>query len=48
MLSLSTIFTLMMLPGVCMLAASFVVGLFENECQQNDSKDSQFLEADAL
>ncbi|MEW6981060.1 hypothetical protein AAD001_00255 [Colwelliaceae bacterium 6471] len=46
MLSLSTIFTLMMVPGICMLATSFIVSFFENEHKK--VSDSHFVEADVL
>ena len=48
MLSLSTVFTLMMLPGVCMLAASLVVSFFENERKISKDSDNHFIEADVL
>lgn len=36
MLSLSTLFGVMMLPGLVLLMASFVVGLFEGDALENE------------
>jgi len=48
MLNLTTIFTIMMLPGVCMLATSLIVSFFEKGQSQQGESGQTLIEADAL
>lgn len=42
------ILTLMLLPGVCMLATSFVVSLFENAATKSGKAKQPLVRADAV
>jgi hypothetical protein len=48
MLSLTTLFSLMMLPVLCVLVASFIVGLFERNDATLVQEDQMLIEADML